>query len=128
MVRWRFQRADGSFVVIECMAYYAPSMKFHLFSPQSYFPENAVSENKALYTCATDANNINLHQKAKLLLQWHYRLGHCSLQLVRWLASKGIIKGVVDSSSHILCDSCRIAHNSRRPVDVEPTNKNVSRN
>eukprot|EP00816_Leptocylindrus_hargravesii_P011530 CAMPEP_0196808792 /NCGR_PEP_ID=MMETSP1362-20130617/8788_1 /TAXON_ID=163516 /ORGANISM="Leptocylindrus danicus, Strain CCMP1856" /LENGTH=137 /DNA_ID=CAMNT_0042183263 /DNA_START=218 /DNA_END=627 /DNA_ORIENTATION=+ len=81
-VRWRLQRADGRFVVIKCMAYHAPSMKFNLFSLQSYFPENAVSENAAFYTCATNANNVNLPQKAKLLLQWHYRLGHCSIKLV----------------------------------------------
>ena len=162
-VRWRFQRSDGGFVVIECMAYYAPEMKFNLFSPQSYFmkengegefkmnrngiyfyvnskesfkisltsanlpvsfvthPENpATSENSAFFTCATDARNVNLPQKAKRLLQWHYRLGHCSFKLVRWLASKGFIKGEVDASSHILCDSCRLARGSKRPVDVEP--------
>ena len=111
-VRWRFQRSDGGFVVIECMAYYAPEMKFNLFSPQSYFmkengegefkmnrngiyfyvnskesfkisltsanlpvsfvthPENpATSENSAFFTCATDARNVNLPQKAKRLLQ-----------------------------------------------------------
>ena len=46
-VRWRFQRADGGFVVIKCMAYYAPSMKFNLFSPQSYFlKENGEGEFK----------------------------------------------------------------------------------
>ena len=142
-VRWRFQRTDGGFSVIECMAYYAPDLKFNLFSPQSYFlkdkrkgefkmnsdgiyfylnsnesfkisltsanlpvsfvthPENTSSEASALFTCATDARNINLPQKAKRLLQWHYRLGHCSFKLVRWLASKGLIKGEVDSTSHI---------------------------
>ena len=35
-VRWRFQRENGGFVIVECMAYYAPEMKFNLFSPQSY--------------------------------------------------------------------------------------------
>ena len=46
-VRWRFQRSDGGFVVIECMAYYAPEMKFNLFSPQSYFmKENGEGEFK----------------------------------------------------------------------------------
>jgi len=124
-VRWRFQRADGGFVVIECMAYYAPSMKFYLFSLQSYFPENAVSEDAAFYTCATAANKVNLPQKVKLLLQWHCRLGHCSIKLVRWLASKGIIRGSVDSSSNILCDSCRIACGSRRPVNVEHPDKKM---
>ena len=88
-------------------------------------PENVVSEDAAFYTCATDAKNVNLPQKAKLLLQWHYRLGHCSIKLVRWLASKGIIRGSVDSSSNILCDSCRIARGSRRPVDVELPDKQM---
>ena len=130
------------------MAYYAPEMKFNLFSPQSYFmkengegefkmnkngiyfylnskesfkisltsanlpvsfvthPDNPASENSALFTCATDARNVNLPQKAKRLLQWHCRLEHCSFKLVRWLASKGFIKGEVDASPHILCDSC----------------------
>ena len=39
---------------------------------------------------------------------------------MRWLVSKGYIIGSVDASSHVLCDSCRLAHGSKRPVDVEP--------
>ena len=81
---------------------------------------DVASEDMALITCATDARNVNLPQKAKRLLQWHYRLGHCSFKLVRWLASKGYIKGSVDASSNILCDSCRVARGSQRPIDVEP--------
>ena len=46
-VCWRFQRSDGGFVVIKCMAYYTPDMKFNLFSPQSYFmKENGEGEFK----------------------------------------------------------------------------------
>jgi len=131
-VQWRFQRENGGFVIVECMAYYALDMKFNLFSPQLYLLKesgksefkinqdgiifvlnsndsfkislssanllvcyvshnDALSENKALFTCATDARNVDLPQKSKRLLQWHYRLGHCSMKLVQWLFSKGII-------------------------------------
>ena len=81
---------------------------------------DVVSDDMALITCATDARNVNLPQKAKWLLRWYYRLGHCSFKLVRWLASKGYIKGSVDASSHVLCDSCWVARGSQRPVDGEP--------
>ena len=37
IVRWTFPMVGGGVIVIECMAYYAPGMKFCLFSPQSYF-------------------------------------------------------------------------------------------
>ena len=44
------------------------------------------------------------------------------MKLVWWLSSKGVIKGEIDASSHILCDSCRLARGSKRPVDVESRN------
>ena len=147
-------------MIVECMAYYTPDIKFNLFSPQSFLlkekgkgefkiNEDGISfalnshdslrislssanlpvayvshanalgenqENQALFTCATDSRNINLPQKSKRLLQWHYRLGHCSMKLVRWLSSKGVIKGEIDASSHVLCDSCRLARGSKRPT------------
>ncbi len=37
IVRWTFPKVGGGVIIIECMAYYAPSMKCRLFSPQSYF-------------------------------------------------------------------------------------------
>ena len=37
IVRWTFPKVGGGVIVIECMVYYAPGMKFRLFSPQSYF-------------------------------------------------------------------------------------------
>ena len=85
-----------------------------------------VSDDLTLITCATDAQDVNLPQKTKQLLQLHYRLGHCSFKLVRWLVSKGYIKGSVDASSHVLCDSCRLARGSKRPVDVEPLNEKAA--
>ena len=161
IIRWSFPKLGGGVITIECMGYYAPEMKFRLFSPQSYFVMqqkdgifvmdkegvsfelnnddrikivlnaanlpvtlatnnvDVVSDNLALFTCATDAQNVRLPQKTKILLQWHYRLGHCSFKLVRWLASKGNIKGSVDASSHVLCDSCRLSRGSRHGVDIE---------
>ena len=37
IICWTFSKVGGGIIVIECMAYYAPGMKFCLFSPQSYF-------------------------------------------------------------------------------------------
>ncbi len=152
----------GGVIIIECMAYYAPSMKFRLFSPQSYFvkqqldgqfvmnkngvyfelndkerikielnaanlpvalatnTDDVSSENLALYSCATDATNTNLPEKSKRLLQWHFRLGHCNFRLVRWMARRGYLKGAVDQSSKIVCDSCRIARGAQRPMEKDP--------
>ena len=62
--------------------------------------------------------NTNLTRKGKLLLLWHQRLGHASFRLVRWLSRQGYLYGgTVDQSSNILCDSCRIAKASKRPIE-----------
>ena len=37
IVRWTFPKVGGGVIVIECMAYFAPGIKFRLFSPQLYF-------------------------------------------------------------------------------------------
>ena len=80
---------------------------------------DVTSEHLALYSCATDASNINLPVRAKRLLQWHYRLGHCNFWLVRWMARKGYLKGEDDQSSKILCDACRITRAVQQPVEKD---------
>ena len=42
IIHWTFLKVGGGVVTIECMAYYPPVMKFHLFSPQSYFLKQQV--------------------------------------------------------------------------------------
>ena len=37
VIRWSFPKLGGGVITVECMGYYAPEMKFRLFSPQSYF-------------------------------------------------------------------------------------------
>ena len=43
----------------------------------------------AMNGCVTDAGNQNLTAKQKLLLRYHYRLGHMAMNLVRWMGRQG---------------------------------------
>ena len=81
--------------------------------------DDVTSDHLALYSCATDATNKNLFEKAKRLLQWHFRLGHCNFRLVRWTTRKGYLKGEVDQSSKIVCDLFQIARVAQHLVDQD---------
>ena len=70
--------------------------------------------------------NSNLTRKGKLLLLWHQRLGHASFKLVRWLSRQGCLHGgMVDQSSDIVCDSCRIARATKRTIENSESSQSV---
>ena len=70
--------------------------------------------------------NTNLTRKGKLLLLWHQWLGHASFRLVRWLSRQGYLYGgMVDRSSDIICDSCRIAQVAKRQVEKRESSQTV---
>ncbi|MGH3055544.1 MAG: GAG-pre-integrase domain-containing protein, partial [Gaiellaceae bacterium] len=41
--------------------------------------------------CVTDDLNDNLSGNQKLLLKWHFRLGHIGFEFVQWLARRGFL-------------------------------------
>jgi len=65
----------------------------------------------ALNACLTDEKNQNLTAAQKLLLCWHFKIGHDGFALIKWLSTKGYfgMKG-----SHM-------AHTNCNPINVEHT-------
>jgi len=68
---------------------------------------------KLLYACVTEEVNQNLTPAQKLLLRWHFRLGHASSVVVKWMANRGLlgdqskaIAGVIDLPK---CGTCQYA-------------------
>lgn len=53
------------------------------------------SENCALHVCQAHPNNSNFTKQQKRLVQWHYKLGHCAMDQVKCLSSKGYIGSVI---------------------------------
>jgi len=43
----------------------------------------------ALNACLTDKRNQNLTAAQKLLLHWHFKIGHAGFALIKWLGTKG---------------------------------------
>ncbi|MGH7974286.1 MAG: hypothetical protein ACREBR_02075 [bacterium] len=70
-----------------------------------------------LNICVTDATNSNLSGTQKLLLRWHYRLGHVGFALVQWLARNSIIlPSSIARCEAPKCASCEYGKGHRRPV------------
>ena len=40
--------------------------------------------------CVTEEQNQNLSYLQKILLQWHFKLGHCEFNSVKWLGQTGL--------------------------------------
>mmetsp|Transcript_5095 Transcript_5095/g.7634 ORF Transcript_5095/g.7634 Transcript_5095/m.7634 type:complete len:186 (-) Transcript_5095:709-1266(-) len=81
MVQWLFQHSDGRFIVIECMAYYAPDMKLNLFSPQSYFLKEGGGSSdfpNGYKLCEVELQGIGsgLKVKGKGMVRWRFQLAN----------------------------------------------------
>ena len=71
-------------------------------------------------TCITDEHNQNLTNLQKLLLQWHWRLGHLGFQQLQWIASQGWLGQKAESLGHSSvtppkCSSCQFGKQQRNP-------------
>jgi len=49
--------------------------------------EAAEQTMKILYACVTENVNQNLTPAQKLLLRWHFRLGHASSVVIKWMTN-----------------------------------------
>jgi hypothetical protein len=75
----------------------------------------------ALKGCVTDEVNQNLTAKQKLLLRFHFRLGHIAFQHVQWLGRQGLLgpEGEVMGSDKVTapkCAACQFGKQSQTPI------------
>jgi hypothetical protein len=84
---------------------------------------NALDDAKALALkgCVTDEVNQNLTSTQKLLLRFHFRLGHIAFQHVQWLGRQGLLgpEGVKmgkDKLTTPKCAACQFGKQGRTPI------------
>jgi len=59
----------------------------------------------ALKACLTDERNQNLTSAQKMLLRWHFKLGHTGFAAVQWLGRQGFFGPRGKAMGHARCDS-----------------------
>ena len=97
------------------------------YNPQTFLPVlpafksvELTGLNLALEGCVTSNDNENLSYLQKLLLQWHYKLGHLSFQHTQWIARRGLLGKLCSfiGSTTVLppiCASCQFGGQARTP-------------
>ena len=62
------------------------------------------------------AENLNLDQSQKQLLEWHYKLGHYNMNWIRFLIRQQIVpvRGQNVSIATCLCQACQLSKQTRR--------------
>ena len=97
------------------------------YNPQTFLPVlpafksvELTGLNLALEGCVTSNDNENLSYLQKLLLQWHYKLGHLSFQHTQWIAQRGLLGKLCSfiGSTTVLppiCASCQFGGQARTP-------------
>ena len=110
--------SDGSLVA----APFDPIARLPMFHFFDDAEAAAVSLETASHACVSEESNHNLMRAKKEMLRWHWRLGHPSVALVKWMAKRGLlgrfsekIKNVADHD-HPMCASCNYGKQSRRPT------------
>ena len=69
--------------------------------------ENIASQKVSINMCVSDEVNQNLTPKQKLLLRWHFKLGHMSFAKLQALASRAHLPVGIATYQAPLCASCR---------------------
>jgi hypothetical protein len=83
---------------------------------------NALETAHSLATiCVTDEKNQNLTTLQKVLLQWHFKLGHVGFQTLQWIGRQGWLGPIGEkmgsSSVHSpKCASCQYGKQERTPI------------
>ena len=78
--------------------------------------KNLASQKVSINMCVTDEVNQNLSPKQKLLLQWHFKLGHMSFAKLQALARKGQLPEIIVTCQASLCARCRYGAAVKTPV------------
>jgi len=74
----------------------------------------------ALSNCLTNEHNQNLTAAQKLLLRWHFQLGHAGFKLVQWLGRQGYfgMKGQFMGKARcdaLQCGTCNLGKQHKTP-------------
>ncbi|MGH3053715.1 MAG: hypothetical protein ACRDL7_01895, partial [Gaiellaceae bacterium] len=93
----------------------------HTNLPTTYgYHDQSVSQlASALHTCVTDDINQNLTSHQKLLLRWHFCLGHIGFESLQWLARRGFLPKTIANCDRPKCASCQFGSAQRRQVGKE---------
>jgi len=77
---------------------------------QTFRDAKATAKKFAFNGCVTDENNQNLTAAQKLLLRYHFRLGHIAMATVQWIGRQGWLgtlgQKMGKSCKHPKCASC----------------------
>ena len=108
--RWTFE--DGEQMIVE----YDPITRLPLIS--AFADVNKTAEQLAL-ACddsVLQETNQNITDAQKTLLRWHFRLGHASMKIVKWLAVSGFLGTTPAGLEHAdfpMCASCQFGKGHR---------------
>jgi hypothetical protein len=92
----------------------------HLPVMQAYKNIISTAESLAMTGCVTNEVNQNLTYLGKLLLQWHFKLGHVGFSTVKWIGRQGILgklgeKMGQDQVKIPKCAACQFGKQERNP-------------
>ena len=100
----------------------------HLPRVKAY--KSAVSSATALAMngCVTEEANQNLSPQQKILLKWHFRLGHIGFATVQWLGRNGMLGpfGEKMGAARLLapkCAACQFGKQGRTPIPTKHSDK-----
>ena len=100
----------------------------HLPVLQAFLNMNQEAQSLALMGCVTQESNQNLPFLSKVLLQWHFKLGHCGFSLVKWIGRTGIfgpmgVKMGKDEVKIPKCAACQFGKQERNAKGRTTTKK-----
>ena len=92
----------------------------HLPIIQAFKSTNMTALILFIVGCVTDEKNQNLSYLQKILLQWHFKLGHCGFTTIKWLGQSGLfgalgIKMSKDGVKIPKCAACQLGKRERTP-------------
>ena len=82
----------------------------------------------AIVGCVTDETNQNLTVQQKILLKWHFRLGHLGFNTVQWLGRQGVLGQFGDKMGAARlhapkCAACQYGKQGRTPIPTHHSEK-----
>ncbi len=116
-----FNFADGSIVTLNY------DKTTHLPILNAFHNATKVAES-LMTSCVTEEVNQNLTTLQKLMLQWHFKLGHVGFQRLQWIARQGWLgklaeKFGVSSVTPPKCAACQFGRQQRTTTAGSKTTK-----
>jgi hypothetical protein len=85
----------------------------------------------ALNGCVTEESNQNLSPQQKILLKWHFRLGHLGFATTQWLGRNGMLGqfGEKMGAARLQapkCAACQFGKQGRTPIQTQHGDKDAT--